>query len=625
MTKQFLIFVGYNVDFRMPKAPKIYLKLLPAVFFLLIPLAAGAQDPSLRQQVENLIQKGDSLRATYRFEESLSSYESALSLADDTLFFAVDPTLKLDIQDRVLMSENGKSMAAFVDVPGVLARRKFSLEDFFLYYPLPDSSWRAVPNQLDTASGHKFARALFARDDARTLYWSARDNEGIRNIYTSTLRDTLWALPSLLNEQMTSASDEIYPMLSPDGKSLFFSSAGLYGVGGYDIYVSRWNDDSNDWDVPVNLGFPYSSPADDFLYVDSEDGRYTVFASNRDCSADSVWVYVLEFDNVPVRRAVQSPEELLDVAQLRPNEPNGDGTLSNKGKTAEIQSYMHKLAEVKSLRDSVAVHSALAAEGKGAASLLRFKDQLYSAQGQLQKIEVEMMMKGVVLDPDELTSDEVSAPAEQKEYTFVRKNMGKPLTMAVEVPEVKFDYSFKVLDVAQFAEDQTIPSGLVYQIQIFAAKKKATLKSLKGLSPVYEVAGSNGHIVYRVGLFRTYSDVLSHLNTVKKVGFRNAFIVAFLDGKSLTVAKARAKEKEKPAVQDLYEVRMSPSGGELDPNVAAGIRQQAAGKDIAKTVGSDGAAVYVVGPFADKAKADDLALFVKAMGVEEVKCNVIRK
>lgn len=625
MTKQFLIFVGYNVDFKMPKAQKIYLKLLPAVFFLLVSLAAGAQEPSRRQQAENLVQKGDSLRAVYRFDESLSAYESALSLTDDTLFFAVDSSLKLDIQDRVLMSENGKSMAAFVDVPSVLARRKFSLEEFFLYYPLADSSWRAIPNQLDSASGHKFARALFARDDARTLYWSAQDNEGIRNIYTSTLRDTLWTLPSLLNEHMTSASDEIYPILSPDGKSLFFSSAGLYGIGGYDIYVSRWNDDSNDWDAPVNMGFPYSSPADDFLYADSEDGRYTVFASNRDCSADSVWVYVLEFDNVPVRRAVESPEELLDIAQLMPAESGKEESLSDNDKTAEIQSYMHKLVEVKGLRDSVAVHSALAAEGKGAASLLRFKDMLSSAQGQLQKIEVEMMIKGVILDPDKLISAVGSAPAEQKEYAFVRKNMGKPLTMAVEVPEVKFDYSFKVLDVAQFAEDQTIPSGLVYQIQIFAAKKKAALKSLKGLSPVYEVAGSNGHIVYRVGLFRTYSDVLSHLNTVKKVGFRNAFIVAFLDGKSLTVAKAREKEKEKPAVQDLYEVRIVPSGGELDPNVAAGIRQQAAGKDIAKTAGSDGSTVYVVGPFADKAKADDLVLFIKAMGVNDAKCNVIRK
>ena len=197
--------------------------------------------------------------------------------------------------------------------------------------------------------------------------------------------------------------------------------------------------------------------------------------------------------------------------------------------------------------------------------------------------------------------------------------------MPTEVPEVKFDYSFKILDVAQFAEDQTIPSGVVYQIQIFASKNKATMKSLKGLSPVYESKGSNGHIVYRVGLFRTYADVLGHLNSVKKLGFRNAFISAFIDGKPVTVAKARAKEKETPAVQEFYEVRMIPEGGELDPGVAAGIRQQAAGKDIARTVGSDGTVRYVVGPFADKSKAEDLALFIKAMGVSDVVCGVIKK
>ena len=195
----------------------------------------------------------------------------------------------------------------------------------------------------------------------------------------------------------------------------------------------------------------------------------------------------------------------------------------------------------------------------------------------------------------------------------------------MEVPEVKFDYSFKVLEQAQFAEDQTIPKGIVYQIQMFATKRKASMKSLKGLSPVYEAPGANGHIVYRVGLFRTYSDVLANLNTVKKLGFRSAFIVAFVDGKSVTVAKARAKEKEKPQVQELYEVRMVPSGGELDSGVAAGVRQQAPGKDIARSVGADGAVTYVVGPFADKAKAEELALFVKAMGVKEAFLRVINK
>jgi hypothetical protein len=373
------------------------------------------------------------------------------------------------------------------------------------------------------------------------------------------------------------------------------------------------------------MGFPYSSPADDFLYIDTEDGRYSVFASNRGCSADSVWVYVLEYDNVPVRRAVNDPQELMDIAELMPFNSDESESVASDGNSAEMQSYILKFKEVKNLKDSVALYSALAAEGKGYESLVNFKNDLSRAQGQLQQMEMAFMLKGIVVDPDKLISDRQEKDSSSKEFAFVKKEMGGPLNLAMEVPEVKFDYSFKVLEEAQFAEDQTIPSGLVYQIQIFASKKKASLKSLKGLSPVYETAGTNGHFVYRVGLFRTYSDVLSNLNAVKKVGFRNAFIVAFLDGKSLTVAKARAKEKEKPAVQELYEVRMTPPGGDLDSGVAAGIRQQTAGKDIARTVGSDGAVTYVVGPFADKSKADDLVLFIKAMGVNDAKCNVIRK
>lgn len=625
MTKQFLIFVGYNPVFEMPKGQKIYFNLFFVCFSLMFAVLADAQERVNHHQTETLMEKGDSLRSIYRFDESVSFYEKALAMAEDTLNYACDSLLRLELQDKILMSENGRNMAGFVDVPNVLARRKFSLEDFFLYYPLQNGSWRAVPNQLDSSDSHGFARAMFVADEDKTIFWSAEDSEGIRNIYTSTLRDTLWSLPSLLNEQMTSASDEIYPMPSPDGKSLFFSSAGLYGVGGYDIYVSRWNDDSNDWDAPVNMGFPYSSPADDFLYIDTEDGRYSVFASNRGCSTDSVWVYVLEYDNVPVRRAVKDPRELMDIAELMPFNSGESESVASDGNSAEMQSYILKFKEVKSLKDSVTIYSALAAEGKGYESLVNFKNDLSKAQGQLQQMEMAFMLKGIVVDPDKLISDRQEQDSSSKEFAFVKKEMGGPLNLAMEVPEVKFDYSFKVLEEAQFAEDQTIPSGLVYQIQIFASKKKASLKSLKGLSPVYETAGTNSHFVYRVGLFRTYSDVLSNLNAVKKVGFRNAFIVAFLDGKSLTVAKARAKEKEKPAVQELYEVRMTPPGGDLDSGVAAGIRQQAAGKDIARTVGSDGAVTYVVGPFADKSKADDLVLFIKAMGVNDAKCNVIGK
>lgn len=605
---------------------KIYGCLICLTFLLSASAVTGAQEPDRSLRLKSMMQIGDSLRISYRFEESLDAYLDALELTEFESSTGEDSLLRLDIQDRVLMSENGRSMMRFVDIPNVVAKQKFSIGDFYLYYPLPDSSWRCVPNQLDSSADHRFSKASYVRSQDMTRYWSSTDKEGIRNIYTSSVNDTLWSLPSLLNEQMTSASDEIYPMPSPDGKSLFFSSAGLYGVGGYDIYVSRWNDDIKDWDAPVNLGFPYSSPADDFLYMETEDGRHAIFASNRECTEDSVWVYVLEHDNVSVRRSVADPDELAEISLLKPASSHVGHSNAGQSQSKEMQEYVSRMREVIALKDSVSHYAAVAAEGKPSASLELFQDSLKMAQTQLQQIEMKLLMKGVVVDMDKLMqNDDQPVEVKKDEYIFTKKSMGPELNMQFEVPEVKFDYSFKVLDVAQFAEDQTIPSGVVYQIQIFASKGKASLKSLKGLSPVYESKNSNGNIVYRVGLFRKYADVLDHLNTVKKLGFRNAYITAYIDGKIVGVAKARAKENEKPSVQEFYEVRMTPENGTLDSATAAGIRQQAAGKDIARTTGSDGAVVYVVSPFADKAQAEDLALFIKAMGVTEVECRVIKK
>lgn len=599
----------------------IYLML--AVLLCCASTMSSAQEDRRLSGAAKAVSAGDSLRFIYRFEESLAAYDKALELTDGPEYTSSDSLFRRDVEDRILMSENGKSMKAFVDVPDVVARRRFSIGDFFLYYPLRDRSWRPLPNGLDSSKVHRFARATYVREDDRTVYWSAEDGEGIRNIYSSSLRDSIWTLPSLLNEQMMSASDEIYPMISPDGKSLYFSSEGLHGVGGYDIYVSRWDEDSGDWGAPVNMGFPYSSPADDFLFIDTEDGRYSMFASNRDCSSDSVWVYVLEFDNVPVRREIDDPDELLKISALDPVCLNETTAVDAVSEDADIRRYMLKMVEINSLKDSLALYSAAAAEGRPVPRLQYIRDSLDVVMGQLQQIEMDLLMKGIVPDPEKLMKATEKAVAhEEPEYRFSRMNMGGPLNMTIEEPEVRFDYSFKVLPQAQFAEDQSMPGGIVYQIQIFASKRKASMKSLKGLSPVYEVPGANGHIVYRVGLFRTYSDVLSNLNTVKKLGFRSAFIVAFIDGKSVTVAKAREKEKMKPKTQQFYEVRVVAVGGELDSGVAAGIRQQASGKDIAKIAREDGSAIFVVGPFTDKAKAEELAMFVRAMGIRDVSCEI---
>lgn len=581
---------------------------------------------SQQQDVDVLLSKGDELRTRYRFDESIEAYVQARDLAlqrNDSIALPF-------IEDRILMSENGKSMTSFVFSPTVVARHRFSIDDFFLYYPLEDRSWRPVPNQLDTVVGHSFLRAMHAPEGVERMFWSAEDKDGIRNLYTSTLQDSLWTVPTLINEQMTTVSDEIYPLLSADGKHLYFSSAGLYGVGGYDLFVSDWNEDNQEWSAPENLGFPYSSPADDFLFYNSPDGRYTFFASNRGCSKDSVFVYVLEFDNMPVRKAIDDPEELMAVASLRPvsktERLGGSKVKTDIPQNVDVRRYTDVMSKVRILKDSISdLVSRIGTEEDVESRINELRDSLSRTQSELQKIEMDFLFKGVVIDPEKLMAEADREIVNEKSgYVFKKNSMGAPFELKVMEPEVKFDYSFKVLDEGQFAEDQTIPSGVIYQIQIFASRNKASLKNLKGLSPVYESKGANGNYVYRVGLFRTYNDVLANLNTVKRAGFKSAYIVPFIDGKVVKMATAKAREAAQKADPVFYEVRITPDGGSLDQAVSGGIRQQAGGKDIARVTGEDGATVYVVGPFEDKAKADALVDFVKAMGVSNVKTEKVK-
>ena len=603
--------------------------ILVSALILLQSLCLSAQTEKAVVEVH----KGDSLRLQYRFEEAAQAYMTASDMLVDSLLTPADSLFKLDVSDRLLMAENGISMMDYVYVPNVVARHRFSIDDFYLYYPLADGSWRPAPSQLDTAS-HEFSKASYIPDDADVIYWSAEDKDGIRNIFHSEHQDTVWSVPALLNEHMTSPSDEIYPMLSQDGTKLYFSSAGLYGIGGYDIYVSEWDPSVGEWSVPVNMGFPYSSPYDDFLYAGSEDGKYSVFASNRDCSKDSVSVYVLEYDTMPVRRPVEDEDELKNIMSLAPAQMNASGNVSEVEadipENLDTRRYMLKMSEVRMLRDSIDRLGAAVEDARisydeeavldGEFALVALRDSLAKATAILQEIEMEFLFSGVIIDPDKLLAEADREIAVQTaDFVFTRNNPGTPLSLNMLEPEPEFDYSFKILEEGQFAADNTIPSGLVYQIQMFSSNAKAGVSKLKGLSPVFETRTATGRYIYRVGLFRNYSDVLSNLNSVKRAGFRSAFIVAFNDGKEINVATARSLEaKNRETV--LYEVRIDTAGGELDSTAADGIRQQAPDKDIARVEMSDGTNVFVVGPFTDKAKADNLASFITAMGVGSAEC-----
>ena len=379
--------------------------------------------------------------------------------------------------------------------------------------------------------------------------------------------------------------------------------------------------------------------------ADESEG-HVFFASNRECSPDSVWVYVLEHDSMPVRHSVEDPDELLKLSRLSiedeaPAQEEGDDLMPE---SAAKDKYMDKMAQVRALRDSVSYYSSLLdeernrfalsnddAERMRLAEVIRereakvpvLQEDLNKTISELHEIEMEFLFSGVAVDPDKImaaATEEAEAP---EGYEFIRRSLGGPLHLDIMRPENEFDYTFMILKEGRFAENNTIPDGIVYQIQIFSAGGKADVASLRGLSPVFEIRSDSGRYTYRVGLFNTFDDVQSKLDAVRSRGFRSAFIVAYVDGEETSVATARGMESGDAAEETMYEVRIVPLEGVLDDAVTAGIRQHAAGKDIARTEAEDGTITFVVGPFDVKADADALAEFINASGASEVSAEVV--
>ena len=103
------------------------------------PLASRAQI-----RVNRLLASADSARLSYDFRKAEDLCRKALEVADSTSVTAVE--------EQLMMAQNGLNMMDFCSDPSVVARQTFPLRDFFLFYPLPNNSWRSSPNQLDSTA-----------------------------------------------------------------------------------------------------------------------------------------------------------------------------------------------------------------------------------------------------------------------------------------------------------------------------------------------------------------------------------------------------------------------------------------------------------------------------------------
>lgn len=111
--------------------------------------------------------------------------------------------------------------------------------------------------------------------DGRILYFVSdrRGGTGGRDIYMSFKMDeNKWSRAENIGRTINTPFDEISPFIHVNGQTLFFSTNGRPGFGGYDIFRSEWADSV--WSEPVNFGYPINNHEDQFsLFINPGGDR----------------------------------------------------------------------------------------------------------------------------------------------------------------------------------------------------------------------------------------------------------------------------------------------------------------------------------------------------------------
>lgn len=202
--------------------------------------------------------------------------------------------------------------------------------------------------------------------DGKELYFVSNRSGGVGgyDIYKSIKDENgEWSEPINIGKPINTSGDEKSPFIHTDTRTLYFSSNGRPGIGGYDIYYVKLNDNNEKTDVK-NIGYPINTENDEVGFIVSIDGKYGYFSSNniKNESLGGMDFYYFSLYNEA------KPEEVILVK----------GNLKSEDTTKPIKATV----QIKSLESKRVTFIPVDEDGDYVASLLKNEDYLLTIKGE---------------------------------------------------------------------------------------------------------------------------------------------------------------------------------------------------------------------------------------------------
>lgn len=229
-----------------------------------------------------------------------------------------------------------------------------------------DSVEVALDNMLQVCTLSAEAGTLTWDSVGSTIYTNQRGDRQLQTTYADSARILItthrlldeWTQPDTLPRNINFTRDQRSPYILNDGVTLYFAANDSNGLGGLDIYASRYNIATENYTTPENLGFPYNSPGNEYLFVLDETRQIGYLATDRFAGEGRVHVYSFAIPEQKEYWRNIAIDSLIAYARLEQfkilatdTTPTTNHAATNKDNTDEIGDFCFII------NDSIVYHS----------------------------------------------------------------------------------------------------------------------------------------------------------------------------------------------------------------------------------------------------------------------------
>lgn len=175
-----------------------------------------------------------------------------------------------------------------------------------------NGSWSApvpLPGIINSSFEEK---SISISPDEKTLYFSSNRPGGFGglDIYRAILNEKgEWSNVKNLGPKINTTDDDDGPFIDYDNKTLYFSSKGRRGMGGFDIYRTIFDEATLEWSEPENMGYPINTPDNDIFFVSTRDGKRGYYSSVREDGQGYDDIYMI---TIPEQQVAQKDPDPVD-------------------------------------------------------------------------------------------------------------------------------------------------------------------------------------------------------------------------------------------------------------------------------------------------------------------------